>query len=321
MIFGVGAIKVASLGVILRILREELDMSQSVISLNRFLEILPSVCSAETAAGQGAGWTPENPLWGHCAVASLLVQRLFGGKLLRVDLNGTAFSAMRSHYYNELPTGNLVDATEPQFEGRLNPFAIRCEERDRESVIAGADTRARYAKLAVKFMVAAFEENPLFQDGLYRQCLREAYLSPCQKAGFGAVLRHESGLEYEWDHNRPTDALADMCQPTCIRLGKQSRTESMLGACGHAEEWVMSKAIRRGLPLPECDLYVAGITADGLPWLKTEASHTCIRCSHQMHIYGIRAVYVPTEDGKWSKLSTAAALADAKLYALGKKKV
>lgn len=64
-------------------------------------------------------WTPENPSWGHCAVAALVVQTVMGGELLRYDLSGTPFAAMRSHYRNRLPDGTLVDLTQEQFQGQL----------------------------------------------------------------------------------------------------------------------------------------------------------------------------------------------------------
>ncbi len=86
-------------------------------ALKEYLEILLEVCSAETSADPD-NWTPENPLHGHCAVVALLVQKEFGGKLLRASLDGVAgYEQMRSHYWNELLNGSEVDLTAKQFRG------------------------------------------------------------------------------------------------------------------------------------------------------------------------------------------------------------
>lgn len=120
----------------------------SPITLSEFRKLLPELCTKETAAGDGKGWTPENPTHGHCAVASLIVQDLFGGDLLRVSLEGTEFAEYRSHYFNRLPDGAVVDVTEDQFCGRLpNELAATAAVKDREYVIGGADTGKRYEQL------------------------------------------------------------------------------------------------------------------------------------------------------------------------------
>ena len=116
---------------------------------------LPKVCAKDTAAGGGKGWTPDNPLWGHCAVVSLIVQDLFGGDLLRVSLEGTEFAEGRSHYFNRLPDGRVVDLTEAQFQGRLPAeLAATAVVRDRDYVIGGADTRERYERLRERLQQA-----------------------------------------------------------------------------------------------------------------------------------------------------------------------
>lgn len=313
-------------------------MPQTLISLERFLEILPTICTKETAAGKGAGWTPENPTHGHCAVASLLIQKLFGGVLMRASLADTPFAAGGSHYRVHITNASskggsgdgsfiyetvaYVDPTLDQF-GKSAPAIsqLRYEHRDREPVIAGADTRVRYAKLAVAVMRVVHASNPLFQDKRYLRCLELAYASPCQKAGFGSLIGHELTGATLADCNRPIDAVAHLCVPDCIRNGIQSRTESMIGACGHAEEWVMKQMHDRGWKAEHCHLYVAGTTADGLPWLKTKASHTCLRCSTKMHMEGISKIFVPVETGEWQSITTYEATHDAALYAMGTKKV
>lgn len=79
------------------------------ITPNTFKELLPTICNRETSQDP-AGWTPENPLWGHCAVVCLAAQNLFGGELLRASLTEVpGFEHMRSHYWNTLAVIFLSD--------------------------------------------------------------------------------------------------------------------------------------------------------------------------------------------------------------------
>src|SRR5689334_14582809 len=75
-----------------------------------------------------AEWSGANPAVGQCAVTALIVQDLFGGKLLRGQLmRGT-------HYWNRLPNGDEVDLTAEQF---LTQPAIRnTQERSRDYVLS-----------------------------------------------------------------------------------------------------------------------------------------------------------------------------------------
>ena len=62
-------------------------MSDNKITPEQFRAILPEICDSETSQSP-QGWKPTNPLWGHCAVVSLIAQNLFGGELLRASLDG-----------------------------------------------------------------------------------------------------------------------------------------------------------------------------------------------------------------------------------------
>jgi hypothetical protein len=123
------------------------------VTLEKFVQTLRSICAKETAAGGGKGWTSDNPTFGHCAVASLLVQDLFGGDLLRVSLEGTEFAEGRSHYFNRLPDGTVIDVTREQFQGRL-PENLPAQERTREYVIGNIDTCQRYLALRARLLDA-----------------------------------------------------------------------------------------------------------------------------------------------------------------------
>lgn len=106
--------------------------------------IFAAAASAKTSASPEV-WTPENPTHGHCAVVALIIQDMFGGELLRASLEGTEFAESGSHYWNVLPDGTEIDATEDQFLGRKP--ALHGEERSREYVLSYAPTRERYEQL------------------------------------------------------------------------------------------------------------------------------------------------------------------------------
>jgi deoxycytidylate deaminase len=162
--------------------------------------------------------------------------------------------------------------------------------------------------------------NPLFQDKLYRQCISNAVLSPCPKAGFGALIVYDGIIASESYNHNTIPEIASQCNLTCIRLNIQSRTESMLGSCSHAEEVAIDDARKKGIPLDKSDIYIAGIKADGLPWIKEDANHSCIRCAQQMYRAGIKNIYIPVKD-KWEKISTSDAVKTAQAFALKDRKV
>ena len=136
---------------------------------------------------------------------------------------------------------------------------------------------------------------------------------------FGCAVSYEGKIVHT-DNNRFIEPLRSLCEPHCIRLSLASRTESMLGACGHAEEFALWEMVRCGIPLNKCDLYIAGIFPNGLPWLKLEAAdHTCLRCSVQMNFARVRKIWVPFSDHGWTNLSTEQAVKNSVAYATRKK--
>ena len=104
------------------------------ITIEQFKELLPSICDSETAPNS-KDWTPENHLWGHCAVVSLVAQNLFGGELLYASLKDTEFTAGRSHYWNRLPDGREEDFTKEQF-GDHYPKIIKAKVRLRSCILS-----------------------------------------------------------------------------------------------------------------------------------------------------------------------------------------
>ena len=288
-----------------------------------FPALLTILCDQDTTQDP-AGWTSENPLHGHCAVVAVKAQEFFGGDLLRSSLLGTPFASMGSHYWNILPDGVEMDFTAGQFCGS-RPLFPDAEIRSREYVLYDPRTGeqreifSRYKLLSWRIARTLSNENPLFDDDTYRCAYFAALDSRCQKMKFGCVIKRSGLLRYV-GHNDSIPELRSLCQPTCIRHAITSRTESMLGACGHAEEHALWYLSRKLIPTTECELYVAGVHMNGLPWLKTENVHTCLRCAVQMHHAGLKSVHVPVVD-HWESLTTSEALETARAYAMQEKKV
>ena len=301
-------------------------MENPRITVSTFEELMPHLCDRETSLDPER-WMPENPLWGHCAVVSVIAQELFGGQLFRASLAGSpGFGENDSHYWNVLPTGVEHDFTRSQFGNRY-PRLENSVTRTREYVLFGpkdadektkmrfAATRNRYKLLKWRIERHLSENNPLFNDEIYRACFFEALESSCQKMRFGCVVAYRNGI-FTATHNNVIEPLRHLCEPTCCRSGIQSRTEQMLGACGHAEEWALDEIQKYGILSETCTLYVAGFYPDGRPYIKTAPEHTCLRCSLQMYRAGIGHIAVPVVD-HWEFLTTEEAVKTAVRYATG----
>ncbi len=289
-------------------------MEAHPITPEGFQRLLPNICDKETSA-DAEGWTKENPLYAHCAVVALLAQDLFGGNLLRASLEQfPEFAHMRSHYWNQLPDGSEVDFTEPQFLGRRPGLAGKSRVRPQHF-----ETMKRYKLLALRLAKIRSDNNALFDDRIYQACFSAALDSPCQKMKFGCVVIRGGSVVYQGT-NKTIPELCSMCEPTCIRFSITSRTESMLGACGHAEEWAMAELVQQGTPLRECELYIAGFFPDGFPWIKKIPEHTCLRCAVSMNFAGLAKVHIPAIDS-WQGVSTSEALTTARVYAMKEKTI
>ncbi|OGN04909.1 MAG: hypothetical protein A2831_02530 [Candidatus Yanofskybacteria bacterium RIFCSPHIGHO2_01_FULL_44_17] len=292
-------------------------MLENTITREQFQTLLPTICDEDTSL-DSAGWSTENPLWGHCAIVSLVAQNLFGGELLRASLAETpGLEHMRSHYWNRLGDGSVEDFTKPQFCGNY-PSKLKAEPRERSYALSFPETVKRYKLLAWRVARAFNEGNQIFKDSIYQKCFYAALDSPCQKMKFGCVITRNGEIIYE-GCNKTIECLRSLCEPRCIRLSIASRTESMLGACGHAEEGLW-EVVHRGIPISECELYVVGVHTNGLSWLKGQVEHTCLRCAVLMHDARLRKIYVPVVD-RWQGITTETALVTARRYATQEKKV
>lgn len=122
----------------------------SMISREAFKTALAVSVARETSSVPEL-WTPENPMLGHCAVASVVAQDYFGGDILRATLKGTDFEYLRSHYWNRLPDGE-IDFTKAQFQGRA-PILIGLE-RSREQILEREQDLRRYNLLSAAVEIA-----------------------------------------------------------------------------------------------------------------------------------------------------------------------
>lgn len=292
------------------------------LTIEQFETMLPKICDRKTTSDPD-NWTLENPLWGHCAVVTLVANNLFGGKMLRAEMIGQN----NSHYWNRLPGGAEKDFTKSQFGNSL-PELADIVIRERSYVLYDPKTglpreiMARYKLLAWRLAKELNRGNSLFYNHFYQKCFFNALDSPCQKMKFGAVIVHQAPATnfYELNGigercNKTIEPLKSLCEPNCIRLNIPSRTESMIGACSHAEENALWSIVKMGIPLNECVLYVAGIYPNGLPHIKKANEFTCMRCAVQIYHSRIKSVFVPIIGG-WQYLSGEDCVRTAISYAM-----
>lgn len=104
-------------------------------------EILRKSWSKETCSpGLKEIYSADNPSLGHCAITAMIVNDLFGGKIMR------CMASTGSHYYN-LIDGKIVDLTVEQFQGEI-PQYEQGEERTMEYLLSNEDTKKRYLMLS-----------------------------------------------------------------------------------------------------------------------------------------------------------------------------
>lgn len=132
-------------------------MEQSQITPKNFSEIIEKVCARDTSADP-ENWSTENPLWGHCAVVSLIAQDKFGGVLIHQSLENVAgLEYLRSNYSNKLADSTEADFTCKQFQIELSA-GLQKEERTREQVLSHPYTQKRYKLLKDRFETELFKK-------------------------------------------------------------------------------------------------------------------------------------------------------------------
>jgi hypothetical protein len=116
-----------------------------LLSLEDFQKLIIKSCTAETSVDKD-NWTKENPLYGHCAVVSLLTQKFFGGEIIEISLAGTPFPQTICHFYN-LFNGIECDLTVSQFGGWIPDKNIDKKLIPPSELLDYPDTLDRTAKL------------------------------------------------------------------------------------------------------------------------------------------------------------------------------
>ncbi|HZM76582.1 MAG TPA: hypothetical protein VFC19_12695 [Candidatus Limnocylindrales bacterium] len=92
-------------------------MDKTALTLGEIEAALKACWAADTCSPddlERAGWSPENPAWGHCDVTAMLLNDIFGGDLVV----GEVFAGTEQqgyHWWNRLDSGVEIDLTRSQF--------------------------------------------------------------------------------------------------------------------------------------------------------------------------------------------------------------
>ena len=113
------------------------------MEIENLKQSLKNIWSKETCSPSlKDNWNKNNSSLGQCAITSLLVNDLYGGKIMRCMTN------CGSHYYN-LINDKIIDLTVEQFLGEIPKYELG-EERTREYLLSNEDTKNRYLILKSK---------------------------------------------------------------------------------------------------------------------------------------------------------------------------
>lgn len=117
-------------------------------SIEELIIALRKSWSADTSYSR-SDWSVDNPARGQCVVSSLVVQKYFGGELLRYRVSGEGIN--ETHYSNVLGDGTVLDTTASQYK---KPMTFNNELIDlkgfastREKRLSDPETRSRYEVL------------------------------------------------------------------------------------------------------------------------------------------------------------------------------
>ena len=113
-------------------------------------------------------WNEDNPSLGQCAITALIVNDIFGGKIMR------CMASSGSHYYN-LIDDKIVDLTVEQFLGEI-PGYNEGQERTREYLLSNEDTKNRYLLLKNN-LEKTKEEDDMIRNKRYKTCVKQRKIS------------------------------------------------------------------------------------------------------------------------------------------------
>jgi hypothetical protein len=141
--------------------------------------------------------------------------------------------------------------------------------------------------------------------------------SDCAKRTFVAAATNKDGEVLGYSTNLRLPYHSFLCKGECIRSKIDSGTDSMLGACGHAEEQLLWSLAHDGA-VKDCEMWVVQVK-DGQIVPEKEKSFYCARCATQMYYAKAKGVWVYVVD-HFEFLTTEEAIKSAYEFALGEKK-
>ncbi len=292
--------------------------------------------SRETSVPPTELWTSDNPLYGHCAVATALAQDLCGLKTKRgvIPEEWQTVLGYRSHYWNILPDGSACDFSKEQIPASFPYDAfIRGEVGSefsvdvRERILANDDTRKRYELLRER-VETILRANPIFGDAAFQRCWELAFSenAKCGKMRFAClVYKHNVSVPIVQDINRmmtddfEEERFCSLDGSRCIRTQIPSRTDYALGDCAHAPIWCLKGLFELGfrpVDLYKFNFYEAGFFPDGSPWFREKPAYTCTGCQNLFVVFGVDRINIPQPPG-WVELHTKESFYSSADYALG----
>lgn len=121
------------------------------MNLEYLKNILKDCWSYETCSPSlKENWNDNNPSLGQCAITALIINDVWGGKIMR------CMTSSGSHYYN-LIDNKIVDLTADQFLGEI-PLYNEGQERTREYLLQNEDTKKRYLLLSILLKQCIFKQ-------------------------------------------------------------------------------------------------------------------------------------------------------------------
>lgn len=294
--------------------------------------------SRETAVPPADLWSPENPFYGHCAVAAVLCEDFCGGTTKRgvIPKEWQERLGYKSHYWNILPDGTACDLSREQFPSDFpydvfisgevgSEFSINVRGR----ILANDDTRKRYELLRERVM-SFLRANPIFSDPKYRLCWELAFSgrSKCAKMRFACLVYSGNRLIAQDTNRMMTEQFGRerFCSrdgARCIRKDLPHRIDPAIGDCGHSAIWCLKQVFNLGFrpsDLSKLDFYEAGFYPDGTPWFHKKPEYTCAACQNTFVTFGLDKILVSTNSG-WVICLTRDSFYASADYALGKEKV
>ena len=300
---------------------------------------LLSECARADTSVAPQMWNAENPLFGHCAAAALITQDFLGGKILSSYFPEEWKERLgsRSHYWNVLPGGEVVDFSKSQFpddfpwddlvSGRVGEF--RGDDDKREYILKSDDTRLRWVKLRER--IDAFViRHPILTDKKLQLAWRIAFEEPsrCGKMRFACVVFDGAALVAKSSNAHMTEQFGrerfcSLDGSRCGRAGIPHRVDPTIGDCGHAPIWCLKKVWELGYrprDLVKLNFYEGGFYPDGRLWQRKEPSYTCASCQNDFAIFGLDKIW-GVYNMEWRAFLTKDSFYEAADYLTEKKKI